>query len=367
MRKSIFFGIAFFLLSFFTIHQMSYAFSECETGNYTACNTNGSKTGHVMDVTNNNGQWSCVDTGSPPACVQQICGQSIQSYNECGDTTGGPCNNNGGQQLITVSYCPSNGQYYCYNQGPQPGCGLPNNPPPPTNTPIPTNTPVPVVNGPTPTPTAAPSTNLTVVLGLPGIGYDGNVPQHASRNITIELYAPAVQNPGGPGTTPVKTATGIVQYDSGSDNNAGYFVSNIPITFNNLVSGNYQILVKLPQYLYKLAKNPQNTDNPTVFTLNTNTTTVLSPLILSSGDVAVTGGQVNHMNINDYNILLSCYGDKATSSCPVKTAGAGGTNLADLNDDGNVDIVDLNIWLRSLHLLQKANTLGCDVGDCQGD
>lgn len=235
---------------------------------------------------------------------------------------------------------------------------------PPTNTSVPaapTNTPI-------PSPISTPTTQIKVVLGLPGIGYSGGVPQHTTRPVTVELYSPTVASPGGPGTTPIQTATGTVLYDNGSDNNAGYFVTNSPVSFTNLPSGDYQILVKVPQYLYKLAINAQNTDNNHVFTLNGNTTTVLDPVVLPSGDVAVTSGQLNHLNILDYNILLSCYGDKgSTSSCAVRTAGSGGTNLADLNDDGSIGIVDLNIWLRSLKDLQTSNAPGCDTGDCQGD
>ena len=224
-------------------------------------------------------------------------------------------------------------------------------------------------SGSTPTPpSGSGSTSIKVIVGLPGIGSSGNPPQHTTRPVTVELYAPSVTNPGGPGTSPIKTATGTLTYDNGSDNNAGYFVSNTPIGFSGLASGNYQILVKVPQMLYTLAVNAANTDTPHVFTLNANTTTTLDPLVLTSGDVAITSGQLNHLNISDYNLLLSCYGSKAgSSSCPVNGQGPNGINLADLNDDGQVTIVDLNIWLRSLLLLQTNNAQGCSTGDCQGD
>lgn len=221
-----------------------------------------------------------------------------------------------------------------------------------------------------PSPSVPPSsdeTKISLVLGLPGVGFDGSAPQHTTRPVTVELYAPNVQSPGGAGTSPIKTATGTVTYDNRTDNNSGYFVSNTPISFSNLSSGKYQILVKMPRYLYKLAINPASTSTQDqyIFTLNANTTNDIAPLILSAGDVAVTSGQLNHLNIFDYNVFLSCIG--GNSSCPVATAGPDGTNLTDLNDDGKVDIIDMNIWLRSLNALNTANALGCDSADCQGD
>lgn len=210
--------------------------------------------------------------------------------------------------------------------------------------------------------------SLHLVVGMPGLGPNGGNPAHTTRPVTVELYDATVKDPGASGTTPVKKATAVLKFDNGSDNNAGYFVSNNPVSFQNVPSGNYQILVKVPQALFVLAVNPLNSSNNHVFALTTDSTFNVPPVILYTGDIATENGGLNHLNINDYNTLISCFGDKAdTSSCPVKTAGPGGTNLADLNDDGKVDGIDLNIFLRSFEALQSINAPGCEQFDCQGD
>jgi hypothetical protein len=68
---------------------------------------------------------------------------------------------------------------------------------------------------------------------------------------------------------------------------------------------------------------------PTTVNIAPNTTTTLSKISLTSGDI----DQNNQLNLFDYNIMISCYGAK---QCPQKEA-------ADLNIDGKVDELDLNI------------------------
>ncbi len=75
------------------------------------------------------------------------------------------------------------------------------------------------------------------------------------------------------------------------------------------------------------------------------------PAISPTGDVSPTQtpqekvGDVNNdgtIDILDYNILISCYGEHAdTADCSNKAA-------ADLNNDGVVDGIDYNIFLRAL-------------------
>lgn len=217
--------------------------------------------------------------------------------------------------------------------------------------------------------TSSGTASITLVVGLPGIGFNGPVgvlPKHLTRNVTIELYDATVTNPSGPGTHALATAQGSISFDSKNDNNAGYFVSTqpiaIPLPTTPAANNQYEILVKIPQDAFQLATN---TDGTHVFTLTTGGSVTTKPFVMTAGDVAITNGGTNHINLDDYTVMLGCYG--GNTSCLVKGSSATDINLADLNDDGAVDIVDLNIWLRSLNQLQLAQAPGCSTGDCQGD
>ncbi len=216
--------------------------------------------------------------------------------------------------------------------------------------------------------------SLKLVVGLPGIGFDatgGVTPHHMTRKVTVELYGASVANPSGPGTTPLTTSPGTISYDSGSDNNAGYFTGTVNVQIPTTPAANnaYQVLVKIPQYLYQLAVNvaPADTSLPNVFVLTKGASATTSPFILHAGDVAVTSGEANKLDLEDYTILLGCYGQNTnSSSCLVKPANSTDLNPADLNDDGVVDIVDLNIWTRSLSDLQQGQSTSCTGLTCQG-
>lgn len=369
MKKYILSVFAFAVLFFiFSTQQITYAntYNECETGQYTACNTNGSNTGQVMSVTNNNGSYTCNGysaykgyklQSASPQCVRQICNNVTKQYNECGDNTGGPCDNSNRQELIVVTYCQTTNRYYCYNEGPQPGCGEPNVTP--STSPSPS---------PSPSPSSGPNTvAFKLIVGLPGIGYNGPVgvtPKHNTRSVTVTLYAAGVAQPSGPGTTPLTTpTTGKLTYDSGSDNNAGYFVGTLQVALPAKAPANnaYEILVQIPQYLYKLAVNA--VDSTTTFPLTAGGSATSAPLIpLYPGDVAVANGGQNHFTGDDYTVMLNCFNN--ASSCPTTTDGI---PLADLDDNGTINIIDLNLWLRSLYQLQQAQAPGCSSADCQGD
>ncbi len=219
-------------------------------------------------------------------------------------------------------------------------------------------------------PTGGPTATISLVVGLPGIGFNavgGVAPKHLTRPVTIDLYNATVANPSGPGTTALGTGTGTITYDSGSDNNAGYFVGTIPnvsLPSTPPANNQYKILVKIPQDLYTLATN---TDSTQIFTLTAGGSATTLPFTMYAGNVAIVGGGLNHLGLDDYNILLSCYGSNATSSnCPVKPANTTDLNPADLNDDGVVDIVDLNIFLRSLYQLQQLQPSPCVGITCTG-
>ena len=92
------------------------------------------------------------------------------------------------------------------------------------------------------------------------------------------------------------------------------------------LSGPHTIKIKLDNTLLKLASGIQNLSGLP------GTSSQIPQVALVSGDL----DQNNTMDILDYNIFISCFGDK---TCDKKT-------LSDLNDDGKVEEMDLNILLR---------------------
>jgi hypothetical protein len=75
-------------------------------------------------------------------------------------------------------------------------------------------------------------------------------------------------------------------------------------------------------------------------------TNTLPQVLLVSGDI----NNDNKLDILDYNILVSCFGNKST------TDSCGGKQVdADLNDDGVVDGVDYNLFIGPLKKAQKGD------------
>ena len=105
--------------------------------------------------------------------------------------------------------------------------------------------------------------------------------------------------------------------------NGNYF--NATIDLGTLSTGSYVVKVKLDNTLRKAI--------PGIQTLTQGATTTLPIVTLVSGDI----NNDNVLDIQDYNIFLSCYGQNV---CTQK-------KLADFNDDGPVDGIDYNIFLIS--------------------
>lgn len=110
----------------------------------------------------------------------------------------------------------------------------------------------------------------------------------------------------------------------------GNFTGTVDVV-NSITSGTYDIKVKAAKYLRKLIRNVQITQD---------TTNRISQTTLVLGDI---NGD-NRINISDYNILIDCFGERAGS----QKCGNNNKDLADLDDNGRVDGVDYNLFLRSL-------------------
>ncbi len=209
--------------------------------------------------------------------------------------------------------------------------------PTPTNTPTstlaptvrPTLTPTPTIQL-TPTPTFVPgSTRFSFTIFLHGIGnagdnankgYSGNInPLHPQRTLTVEVYNSQNQL--------VLTKAGIITYDVSS----GSFKGTIDMG-TTLTSGVYQVKVKVDQFLKKYI--------PGIVTIIPAQTITILTVDLTVGDI--TGDNI--IDIRDYNEMMGCYSDLA----PAKNCNTTLQVVTDLNDDGQVGMVDYNLFIREL-------------------
>ena len=129
-------------------------------------------------------------------------------------------------------------------------------------------------------------------------------------------------------------------------NNQDQLVSsqNVPITYNpidgnfsgsapfaNLTSGTYTITMTTDRYLRSTTG---------VQTITAGVATILAPVYLTVGDIVSD----NQINIADYNTLMDCYSDfRLAKACSNQQK-----TLADLNDDGNVNQLDYNLFIREI-------------------
>lgn len=149
-------------------------------------------------------------------------------------------------------------------------------------------------------------------------------PKHATRPVTLLLYN---QN-----NALVAMAKGSVSYSSAAKDFQGTIA--VPIT-----SGSYLITIRMNGYLGKQI--------PTIISVSTGQKITLPQTVLITGDV----NNDNKLNILDYQALMSCFANKtqqASCAAPLTNTSTG----ADLNDDGVVDGVDYNIFIREFSVQQ---------------
>jgi hypothetical protein len=177
----------------------------------------------------------------------------------------------------------------------------------PTATLFPTNSPAPN------------QTNIAVYLKLAGIGADrtveNNVIQFPQRNIHIQLIS--AQN------NLTSSPSGIVTYNP----QTGLYKGFISLD-SNFAGGAYLIKVRTDNTLWRQVPGIQN--------LTAGTLNETQAATLVSGDL---NGD-NEISVLDYNIFLSCSGNRICSQ----------KSLADFNNDSLVEEIDLNILLSSFRI-----------------
>lgn len=151
-------------------------------------------------------------------------------------------------------------------------------------------------------------------------------PLHMQRPVTI-TFSDATN-------TPVTISEGSINYVSSARN----FQGTIPV--NNLTNGQYLITIHMDGFLTKQI--------PGIVTITKDQQVILPEISLVTGDI----NNDNQLDIQDYNILISCYGDKVnTASCPQQYKPSSTSPGADiLDNDGQVDGGDYNEFLREFSL-----------------
>ena len=195
----------------------------------------------------------------------------------------------------------------------------------PTNTPTLTPTPT---NTPTPTPV---STKVSMSLLLHGLGKAGDAakpgatgggntnPLHPQRTVTVQVFNAQNQL--------VVTKQGQVNYNT----TTGSFKGTVDLG-TTITNGIYTVKVKTNQFL--------NTLIPGIQSITAGSTHQLPEVSMINGDI----NNDNVLNILDYTILLGCYSDfQPPASCTTQNK-----VMADLNDDGDVNQFDYNLFLREL-------------------
>jgi hypothetical protein len=184
----------------------------------------------------------------------------------------------------------------------------------------------------TPTPTVNPNTTmLSFNVLMHGIGSSGDnanpfasetstkEPLRPSREITVYLYDDQNQL--------AATKSGTITYASAS----GSFQGTVDVG-DTLAQGDYTIRLKEDTHLRRIV--------PGIHQLTPLTNNILPIVTLVAGDV----NNDNTLNIMDYNLIIGCYSDllPAVSCTPENKI------LTDLNDNGQVNQFDYNLFLREI-------------------
>lgn len=201
----------------------------------------------------------------------------------------------------------------------------------PTAAPTLIPTAAPTAAAPTVAPTTPSGTTLSLNVFFHSIGNSGDnanptsftlsnkTPLHPTRDINVQLLDSA--------NTVVLTIPATLSYDSASGSFKG------TAGFNTGASaGIYNIKVKSPTHLRRQI--------PGIHTLQIGQNHVMSSVTVVAGDI----NNDNALNILDYNILVGCYSDLS----PAASCTTSNKLLTDLNDNGEVNQFDYNLFLREI-------------------
>jgi hypothetical protein len=176
---------------------------------------------------------------------------------------------------------------------------------------------------------AARTTSIDVTVYLHGIGRGGdNVNASATGNLSplTPTRSAAVEFYDANNNLALST-TGTIAYNAP----AGSFTGTI--NADALPTGVYLLKIKTKQYLRRQISG--------IVTLTKGKNTNVQAVSLIAGDIIDN----NTLDVEDYRIILDCFSELAP---PLNCSDNNKKILADLNDDGNVNQFDYNLFLREL-------------------
>ncbi len=298
------------------------------------------------------GAWSAPQTYTTASCAAPTptptppptpdCNATPQTTSACVATTSNTCSANNGTQ--TAQYTTYNGSTVCNPVNitqtcTVSSCNVGNICTNGTCIAQATPTPTPNPSGsPTPTPTPIPGhTMLAFTIGMDAIGSAGDnenpnpsssnqSPQHTTRNLAVQIFDS--------NNSQVFAQVGSINYNSGS----GVFLGTVDLGAN-FANGNYTVKVKSDGHLRRLIPGIQNITSALTQPIQ------MLRVNLVAGDVDLN----NALNINDYNILLSCVSSPFIANIDnhvLCNSNANYIQLSDLEDNGVINEFDYNLFLR---------------------
>lgn len=192
---------------------------------------------------------------------------------------------------------------------------------------------------------------LKLSFSIPGIGTDGGnlKPLRPEREIGIYFYD-ADANIADKKVRPLHIIKTKVAYDNRPQSPTYMqFVNNYIDLGPEVIGLKSQVGIKSNQTLIKVIKGPDpKAIGGEIFSFKKEGRLVeLPPQKMIIGDIYPIPESDNFMDINDYNMLINCFGEKASS----KKCISGST--ADLDDNGAIDGTDYNLMLLSFQELKE--------------
>jgi polysaccharide biosynthesis protein PslG len=174
----------------------------------------------------------------------------------------------------------------------------------------------------------AAGTQLSFTVFMHGIGKGGDSANASAVGNTNPVSQERVISVGifNPQNAMVTSKAFVVTYNATSGNFAG------SADFGTLPNGSYTVTVRADKYLQRAVSGIQ--------TITSGQSKQIPPVTLIAGDMLVD----NKINIQDYNLLMNCYSDLT----PAKICTEQQKFLTDITDDGSVNQLDYNLFIREI-------------------
>lgn len=164
----------------------------------------------------------------------------------------------------------------------------------------------------------------SISVKLQGIGPNANI-QNANRSASIKIF----KDDGSLEAADYSSSDTLVfQSANGTFTSSSFKLGSLP-------SGKYQMVIQIEKYL---DKQLSHTSGSVVFSVASGQKVSVAAVEMRAGDIAPGFRGDNAVNIIDYNALIGCFPGAPAGACLNK-------DYADLNDDGKVDQIDLDILM----------------------